>query len=134
MWNRVPARNRARAIWAINQEIEPQLENMSVAIGTAGQLSSLAREFTERRTLYGRPVVAMEQCKKLGDKGDIVLIDPKQYLGIDKMAYKPLNPFMLDSCMMRVFSGLYIVLTVLHTATARLHLQTVIPVTHFQVL
>jgi HK97 family phage major capsid protein len=84
MWNRVPARNRARAIWAINQEIEPQLENMSVAIGTAGQLSSLAREFTERRTLYGRPVVAMEQCKKLGDKGDIVLIDPKQYLGIDK--------------------------------------------------
>ncbi len=84
MWNRCPARNRGRAIWMINQEIEPQLENMTVAIGTAGNVSPLAREFMERRTMYGRPVVAMEQCQKLGDKGDIYLFDPRMYIGIDK--------------------------------------------------
>lgn len=84
MWNRMMARSRKNAIWYINQEIEPQLENMSLAIGTGGELSSLAKEFTERRTLYNRPVVAIEQAAKLGDQGDIILVDPKQYLGIDK--------------------------------------------------
>jgi HK97 family phage major capsid protein len=84
MWNRCPARSRARAIWAINQEIEPQLENMTLPIGVGGEVSPYAKEFIERRTMKGRPVVAIEQCKKLGDAGDIVLLDPKQYLGIDK--------------------------------------------------
>ncbi len=84
MWNRMLARSRKNAIWYINQEIEPQLENMSLAIGTAGAISPLAKEFIERRTLYNRPVVAIEQCAKLGDQGDIILADPKQYIGIDK--------------------------------------------------
>ncbi len=84
MWNRMVARGRKNAIWYINQEIEPQLENMVQAIGTAGSVSPLAKEFIERRTLYNRPVVAIESCAKIGDVGDIILADPKQYLGIDK--------------------------------------------------
>ena len=84
MWNRMVARSRKNAIWYINQEIEPQLENMVQAIGTAGSVSPLAKEFIERRTLYNRPVVAIESCAKIGDAGDILLADPKQYLGIDK--------------------------------------------------
>lgn len=84
MWNRMVARSRKNAIWYINQEIEPQLENMVQAIGTAGSVSPLAKEFIERRTLYNRPVVAIESCAKIGDVGDIILADPKQYLGIDK--------------------------------------------------
>lgn len=84
MWNRMVARSRKNAVWYINQEIEPQLENMVQAIGTAGAISPLAKEFIERRTLYNRPVIAHESCAKIGDAGDIVLADPKQYIGIDK--------------------------------------------------
>lgn len=84
MWNRLSVRSRRNAVWYINQEIEPQLENMVLTIGTAGQLSPLAKEYLERGTLKNRPVIAIEQAEKLGDKGDILLCDPTQYLGIDK--------------------------------------------------
>jgi HK97 family phage major capsid protein len=84
MWNRLSVRSRKNAIWYINQECEPQLENMVLPIGTAGQLSPLAKEFIERGTMKNRPVVAIEQAEKLGDKGDILLADPTRYLGIDK--------------------------------------------------
>jgi HK97 family phage major capsid protein len=84
MWNRLSVRSRANAVWYINQEIEPQLENMVLPIGTAGQLSPLAKEYLERGTLKNRPVIAIEQAEKLGDKGDILLCDPTKYLGIDK--------------------------------------------------
>lgn len=84
MWNRLSVKDRAKAVWYINQEIEPQLENMVLPIGTAGVLSPLAKEYLERGTLKNRPVVPIEQASKLGDKGDIVLANPKRYLGIDK--------------------------------------------------
>lgn len=84
MWNRMSVRQRANAKWYINQEAEPQLENMTLAIGTGGQMSPYAMEYLDRGTIKGRPVVTIEQASKLGDKGDILLADPTQYLGIDK--------------------------------------------------
>lgn len=84
MWNVMSAKSRATAKWYINQECEPQLESMTMVAGTGEVLSPLAKEYLERRTLYSRPVVSVEQASKLGDKGDIILADPKQYLGIDK--------------------------------------------------
>lgn len=84
MWNRMSVRQRSNAVWYINQEVEPQLENMTLAIGTGGQVSPYAMEYLERGTIKGRPVIAIEQANKLGDKGDILLADPSQYLGIDK--------------------------------------------------
>ena len=51
MWNRLSVKDRANATWYINQEIEPQLENMVLPIGTAGQLSPLAKEYLERGTM-----------------------------------------------------------------------------------
>jgi len=35
-------------------------------------------------TLFGRPVVPIEQCSALGSVGDIILADLSQYLLIDK--------------------------------------------------
>jgi HK97 family phage major capsid protein len=35
-------------------------------------------------TLFGRPVIPIEQCATLGDKGDIILADMSQYAMIDK--------------------------------------------------
>lgn len=84
MWNRLSLKSRKNAVWYINQECEPQLENMVLPIGTSGTLSPLAKEYLERGTMKGRPVVPLEQAEKLGDKGDIVLADPTKIIGIDK--------------------------------------------------
>ncbi len=87
MWAQMWARSRKSAIWAINQDVEPQLFTMTLEGGTsstpiympAGGLSA-----SPYGTLMGRPVVPIEQASTLGDQGDIMLIDPKQYMLIDK--------------------------------------------------
>ena len=39
-------------------------------------------------TLFGRPVLPLEQCSAIGEVGDIVLADLGQYLMIDKGGVK----------------------------------------------
>lgn len=83
MWSRLPGRNRSNAVWFINQDVEPQLLTMSVALGTAGQVTYMppgGLSGTPYGTLLGRPVVVCEQCATLGDKGDIILADMSAYL------------------------------------------------------
>lgn len=83
MWSRLPSRNRANAVWFINQDVEPQLLTMSVALGTAGAMTYLppgGLSGVPYGTLLGRPVVPIEQCATLGDQGDIILADMSAYL------------------------------------------------------
>jgi HK97 family phage major capsid protein len=84
MWNRLWAKNRANAAWFINQDIENQLADMTFGVGTGGELSPLAKEYSEKGTLKGRPVIPIEQCATLGTVGDIILADMSQYLMIEK--------------------------------------------------
>lgn len=84
MWNRLWAKNRANAAWFINQDIESQLTDMTFSVGTGGELSPFAREYAEKGTLKGRPVIPIEQCATLGTVGDIILGDMSQYLMIEK--------------------------------------------------
>ena len=87
MWAAMPSRNRQNAVWYINQEIEPQLYSMVLSAGTSAvpvYLPSTGVSGGQYSTLMNRPVVPIEQCAKLGDKGDIVLMDPTEYVGIDK--------------------------------------------------
>jgi HK97 family phage major capsid protein len=83
MWNRLWSRSRGNSIWYINQELEPFL--YTVKIGDkpvyipAGGLSE-----KPYGTLFGRPVVPLEQCNAAGELGDIILADVGQYLLIDK--------------------------------------------------
>lgn len=87
MWARMPAKNRRNAYWLINQEIEPQLMGMYLAIGTggipvympAGGISGLPYA-----TLFGRPVMPIEQASALGTKGDISLADMNAYWALLK--------------------------------------------------
>lgn len=91
MWSRLWARSRANAIWAINQDIEPQLYSMSLAIGTGGvpvYLPQGGLNSSPFATLMGRPVVPIEQASTLGTVGDIMLLDMGQYLTIDKGGVK----------------------------------------------
>ena len=83
MWNRLWARSRANAVWYINQEIEPYLYTLTVGDKPvyipAGGLSE-----SPYGTLFGRPVLPLEQCAGAGEVGDIILADLSQYLLIDK--------------------------------------------------
>lgn len=87
MWNRLWSRSRANAVWYINQELEPYLYTLKIGDKPvyipAGGLSE-----KPYGTLFGRPVVPIEQCSAAGEVGDIILADIGQYLLIDKGGVK----------------------------------------------
>jgi HK97 family phage major capsid protein len=108
MYNSMWAPSRARSIWVYNQEIEPQLWQMALPVGTGGVPVYLppgmgggvvtggasSRPYGAEGTnasasapwamLYGRPAIALEQCPGLGQVGDLMLIDWSQYISITK--------------------------------------------------
>lgn len=87
MWGRLPGRWRTDAAWFINQEIETQLPAMQIGTGASGQLVYMPPGGLSGQpygTIYGRPVIHVEQLPKLGDKGDILLASLSQYLVISK--------------------------------------------------
>lgn len=99
MWARMPARSRKNAVWYVNQDIEPQLYQMNVKIKNVagsenvGGITTPQVIFTpagdngnQYATLMGRPVIPVEYAATLGTAGDIQLVDPSQYLMIDKGA------------------------------------------------
>lgn len=87
MWARCWARSRKNAVWYINQDCEPQLNQMGQIVGTGGlpvYLPPGGLSATPFGTLYGRPVIAVEYSAALGAPGDILLADLSQYTVIDK--------------------------------------------------
>jgi len=87
MYSRMPARNRKNAIWLINQSIEPQLYSMSLAVGAGGGpvfMPSGGLSVQPYATLFGRPVIPIEQASPLGDLGDIVFADMSAMILADK--------------------------------------------------
>jgi len=80
MYSRLFATSRPSAVWLINQNIEPQLFTMSLAVGTGGipiYMPAGGLSGQPYGTLFGRPVIAIEQAATLGDAGDIALVDLK---------------------------------------------------------
>jgi HK97 family phage major capsid protein len=92
MWARLYAPSRANAEWYINQDIEPALYAMSLLVGTTGgvpvYMPAGGISGSPYSTLFGRPVIPIEQCSTLGAVGDIVLADLSQYAMIDKGGMK----------------------------------------------
>lgn len=87
MYSRMFAPNRANAVWYINQDIEPQLFTMSLAVGTGGvpvYLPANGISGSPFATLMGRPIIPLEQCKTLGTVGDILFADLSQYIMAEK--------------------------------------------------
>lgn len=87
MWSRCWGRSRKNAVWLINQDIEPALYGMSLAVGTGGiPIYQPANGLADApfSTLMGRPVIPIEHASTLGTVGDIGLYDFSQYLMIDK--------------------------------------------------
>lgn len=74
-------------IWLINQDVLPQLMQMSLAVGTGGQLVYMppgGLSAAPYATLNGRPLLELEYCSTLGTVGDIILFSPMGYQMIDK--------------------------------------------------
>lgn len=87
MWSRMYNKSRLNAVWFINQDIEPQLFTLGIQVGTGGSTVYMPPGGLSQQpygTLFGRPVIPIEQAATLGDQGDIMLADLSQYVLIDK--------------------------------------------------
>ena len=83
MYARLHAQWRNGAKWFVSQDVEPQLHQMALIVGTSGipvYMPANGVSGLPYGTLYGLPVIPVEWCQTLGDKGDIVLMNPKSYL------------------------------------------------------
>ncbi len=75
-------------VWLVNREALPQLFNMNLAVGTGGApvflpASQSGTDGGARKplsSLLGAPMIEIEQASALGTVGDLMLIDPKQYV------------------------------------------------------
>lgn len=88
---RLWARSRPTSVWVNNQDTEPQLHTLSLPVGVAGvpvYMPANGLSGTPYDSLYGRPVIPIEHCPTLGAAGDIAVIDPREYLMIDKGGVK----------------------------------------------
>ncbi len=87
MWSRLWSRSRGNAVWFIHQDTLPQLATMAQVIGVGGvpvYLPATGAAAMPYSTLFGRPVIEIEQADTVGDQGDIMLADLSQYLMIEK--------------------------------------------------
>jgi len=87
MYSRIFASSRPNAVWLINQNIEPQLFTMSLSVGTGGvpiYMPAGGLSGQPYGTLFGRPVIAIEQAATLGTVGDIIFADLNGYILAEK--------------------------------------------------
>jgi HK97 family phage major capsid protein/ATP-dependent Clp endopeptidase proteolytic subunit ClpP len=86
-YSRMPARSKANAVWIMNSECMPQLMNMQLVMGTAAvplYMPAGGLSGAPYGTIFGKPVIEVEQCAALGTVGDIMFVDLSQYLVIEK--------------------------------------------------
>ena len=87
MFARLWARSRPNAVWLINQDAEPALNSIALAVGAGGVPAYLppgGLSAIPYGALMGRPVIPVEYCATLGTVGDIILADLSQMLAIEK--------------------------------------------------
>lgn len=83
MWGRLPVQSRRTAVWLMHPDAEAQLPLMTLANqpvylppgGVSGNMYG---------TLWGRPVIPHQVAETVGDVGDVMLVDMKQYLTVTK--------------------------------------------------
>ena len=83
MWSRMWGPCRSNSIWMVNQDVEPQLHTMALAVGMGGvpvYMPANGLSGSPYASLYGRPVIPFESCSTMGTIGDIAFCDWSQYL------------------------------------------------------
>lgn len=87
MWARLYAPCREKAVWLMNQDIEPALAAMTINVGTGGAPVYMPPGGMSDKpygTLKGRPCIATEFNASLGTVGDLMLVDMSQYVTLNK--------------------------------------------------
>ena len=85
MWARLHARSQGSAVWYINQDCGPTLDDLAKIIGTGGVEPNYVTYGPDGvLRIKGRPVIPIEYCSAVGTVGDIILADMSQYAFIDK--------------------------------------------------
>lgn len=87
MYSRMFPQSLQNANWYINQNIQPQLFSMSMAVGTGGvpvYMPAGGISGQPYGTLFGRPVIPIEQAATLGTVGDIIFADLNGYILAEK--------------------------------------------------
>lgn len=89
MRQRMTPRSFANAVWYINVDCQPQLEQMSILTknvagtenvsGWPAYLPPGGASQMPYGMLFGRPVIPIEQCETVGTVGDIMLLDLGMY-------------------------------------------------------
>ena len=84
MWARLHPRSRASAVWLINPDIEPELDNLFTAVTNVAGSENVGglnpRVYNpDARTIKGRPIIPVEYAQTLGTAGDIILTDLSAY-------------------------------------------------------
>lgn len=86
MWSRMLPACQKNAIWIANNDTFEQLASLSLPVGTGGipagllQMSTNGLTGTPQQTLINKPLFLTEHAQTLGTVGDIICIDPTQYL------------------------------------------------------
>ena len=78
MWARLLPGSQENAVWLCNTNVLPQLYQMSLAVGTGGApvfLPGGGASDAPYASLFGRPLIPIEQCQTLGTAGDLILGD-----------------------------------------------------------
>ena len=102
MWKRLPLASRQRAVWIVNEDLESTFATLNV--GDRPNIYKPASDTSPYPTLFGRPVIAIEQAPTLGSQGDILLADLSQYLtvsGPPRFAISADAGFLTDESIMR---------------------------------
>jgi HK97 family phage major capsid protein len=87
MWGRLYGKLRPNAIWLINQDVEQQLQQLTMPGTNPSQPAYMPPggfSVSPYATLLGRPIIPLEACAAVGTEGDIILTDPSQYLTVLK--------------------------------------------------
>lgn len=85
MYSRMPAANRATAVWIMHPDVEPQLLGMTMAGNNyPAYLPPGGLSAAPYGTLFGRPVIAHQAAKAIGDLGDVMFVDLAEYMLVTK--------------------------------------------------
>lgn len=87
MWQRSLHEYRSRLVWLAHPDTEMQLQKMTFNGESIWMPEGGLRDAPFQKVL-GRPVIYTDHMSALGQKGDIMLCDPKQYLLIRKGTVK----------------------------------------------
>jgi HK97 family phage major capsid protein len=81
MWARMPLASRRNAVWLVSEDAMSQLDSPD-ASGFTGIFQPSGVASSAVPLLKGRPVLEIEQASALGTVGDIILVDPTQYITV----------------------------------------------------